>query len=83
MRISLVEYNSCYKHFNNFTDVIITLDGIAQTSCVCADTRQGLIIRYKTDARGNLITLNGELVTECLYGHVVIRAESQSEIKEQ
>ena len=57
-------------------DYIVTLDGVKQTACIIADEERGFICRYKKDKFGMFMKGPTEIITEDLYGVVVITKKS-------
>lgn len=57
-------------------DYIVTLDGVKQTACIIADEERGFIRRYKKDKFGMFMKGRTEIITEDLFGVVVITKKS-------
>lgn len=57
-------------------DYIVTLDGVKQTACIIADEERGFIRRYKKTKFGMFMKGRTEIITEDLYGVVVITKKS-------
>lgn len=57
-------------------DYIVTLDGVKQTVCIIADEERGYIRRYKKDKFGMFMKGRTKIITEDLYGVVVITKKS-------
>lgn len=53
-------------------DIRIFLDGAEQRRVVTADADQGIVVRLKEDAAGQIFVLNDEIAQETLTGNVRI-----------
>jgi hypothetical protein len=49
----------------------VTLDGVIQTRVIRADDEEGFVVRYRTDAHGNMLNNGVTSLTERVSGEVV------------
>ena len=64
-----------YENLNNSARIF--LDGIEKTRVITADEEPGYLLRYATTDAGEIVIApcGTELVTETLYGRVVIQTD--------
>lgn len=74
MRLSADKTDPGYSWYLRHLCSVIFLDGEKQRFCLTADDEQGFIVRYKADAKGNLVVdlERGEIVREKVFGRVKI-----------
>lgn len=72
MRISILEGDPGYRLPPELISYAIYLDGVQQWYVITADDEQGFVLRYKTDAQGQLISKDDFLIEERVEGSVVI-----------